>query len=449
MGHRKKYGVLAALLLVTLSLTGCLFDSPVEELYSLPQLPVEYTELESRIDAILASGAEYAAPVSGTNIQPVQLVDLDGDGTEEAVAFFRKTSDEKPLKIYIFRAQDEAYEQAAVIEGSGTTLYSVAYNDMDMDGKTELIVGWKISSELKALQALSVYALPDLQPEELMRSAYVKYAMADLNRDNRQELVVIRADGEGSSMADYYDWREQELTLTSSARVSMSVAELSRVKSGKLQNDIPALFVTGVEESSIGITDVLAVRDGALVNVTLSGATGVSTEIFRFLSLYPQDINGDGLTEVPVPSLLPEGGDETVRYQINWRNYDLNGTPRVAQVTYHDVEDGWYLTLPEEWDGRILVTRGETGAEENCVTFFIRGEGKEPARTFLKIYTITGDSREYKAVRGTRFVLSRQTETIFAAELLPAGAAWRYRLTEEELLDSFHLILNEWTAGDS
>ena len=29
-------------------------------------------------------GTEYAAPVSGANIQPVQLADLDGDGREEA-----------------------------------------------------------------------------------------------------------------------------------------------------------------------------------------------------------------------------------------------------------------------------------------------------------------------------------------------------------------------------
>ena len=34
---------------------------------------------------ILADGAEYAAPALGTNIQPVQLVDLDGDGLMDAL----------------------------------------------------------------------------------------------------------------------------------------------------------------------------------------------------------------------------------------------------------------------------------------------------------------------------------------------------------------------------
>ena len=51
-----------------------------EELYALPELPERYTALNKQLSAIQESGAEYAAPVSGSNIQPVQMMDLDGDG---------------------------------------------------------------------------------------------------------------------------------------------------------------------------------------------------------------------------------------------------------------------------------------------------------------------------------------------------------------------------------
>ena len=91
-------------LLLLLSASGCGFSFSPTDLYSLPQLPEEYTELNSSLNQLLESGAEYAAPVSGSNIQPVQLEDLDGDGEEEALAFFRNSADEKPLKIYIFTA---------------------------------------------------------------------------------------------------------------------------------------------------------------------------------------------------------------------------------------------------------------------------------------------------------------------------------------------------------
>ena len=75
-------------LLLLLSASGCGFSFSPTDLYSLPQLPEEYTELNSSLNQLLESGAEYAAPVSGSNIQPVQLEDLDGDDEEEALAFF-------------------------------------------------------------------------------------------------------------------------------------------------------------------------------------------------------------------------------------------------------------------------------------------------------------------------------------------------------------------------
>ncbi len=53
----------------------------------------------------------------GSNLQSVQMIDLDGDGSEEAVAFFRRASDKKPMKIYIFKADGDSYERYAVIRG--------------------------------------------------------------------------------------------------------------------------------------------------------------------------------------------------------------------------------------------------------------------------------------------------------------------------------------------
>ena len=145
---RRKIRALAAALLLSVTLSGCggfhIVFNP-EELYALPELPAKYTELNAQLNAILEDGAEYAAPASGTNIQPVQLMDLNGDGQQEALAFFRKTEDEKPLKIYIFSARGDSYEQSAVIEGSGASVYSVVYSDLDGDGRTELIVGWRAS----------------------------------------------------------------------------------------------------------------------------------------------------------------------------------------------------------------------------------------------------------------------------------------------------------------
>ena len=347
-----------ALLLACATGCGAGFTLNPQDLYGLPKLPAKYTELNNRINAILGGGAEYAAPVSGANLQPVQLADLDGDGREEAVAFFRNAGDEKPLKIYIFNAKEDTYDLSAVIEGSGTAIYSVAYSDMDGDGRTELAVGWRVNADLLAL---TVYALRPEGPEELVRTDYVRYSIVDMDRNDFQELVVLRANQEGEAVADYYGWQDGGLAVKSSARISITMAELSqqgRVSPGTLEDGLPALFITGVTEVPRAITDILTLRNGELANVAVSDTTGVSAEIAPFCSLYPADINGDGVTEVPRPEPLPNWYEGDQPYQrIDWRSYDSQGEVTLVQSTYHSMEDGWYLRLRSEWRDQILVSR--------------------------------------------------------------------------------------------
>ena len=438
----------AAALALSMALSGCggfNIEFDPEELYALPELPAKYTELNAQLSAILEDGAEYAAPASGTNIQPVQLTDLDGDGLQEAVAFFRKAEDEKPLKIYIFSAQGDRYERSAVIEGSGASVYSVMYTDLDGDGRTELVVGWRVNAEL---QALSVYALDPAGPQELLRSvSYVRYACTDLDGDGLQELVILHTDEEGGGVADYYDWQKENLAAQSSARISVTMAELSqqgRLNPGTLRGGEPALFVTGVTEQSGAVTDVLALRNGELTNIVLSEATGVSGEIAPFYGLYPMDINSDGLTEIPVP-ISPDGAPPF--HRVDWRTYNLAGAGERAASTYHCVEDGWYLQLPEAWVGRVEAERSSAGGESG-VTFYVLTEEGVRGGAILRITALTGSGREVRATRGNRFSLSRQSDAIYTAEL-PETPPWDQAMTAEEVRAAFSLIAREWIPGDS
>ena len=344
---------------------------------------------------------------------------------------------------------EDAYETAAVIEGSGTAFSSVDYSDLNGDGFTELVVGWKVNTDL---QAMSVHTLRPYGPEEVLKSVdYVKYTITDLDQDAGRELVVLRADEEGNGLADCYRWTEGNTVTRSAAAVSMSMAELSRqgrLTRGTLQDGSSALFVTGVTDQNQSITDVLTLRNGELSNIVLSAATGVSREIADFASLYPQDINNDGITEIPCPVALPGWGEGTDTYRrVDWRQMDGQGSGEAVLRTYHEKENGWYLQLPESWTDRIKVYRSAL-SDESTVTFLIyRGEEETPT-PFLRIATITGTNREIKAVRGGRFILSRQMDTIYTAEIMDSGETWEYGLGADEVRAAFNLIATEWTSGD-
>ena len=429
---------MALLLLVS---TGCSFRlvaSP-EDLYTLPNLPAEYTTLGEKIQALLSSGMEYAAPVSGSHTQNVQLMDLNGDGEQEAVVFLRNSAEEQPLRIHIFVSGTDGYEEAAVISGSGSSIYSFNACDLDDDGRMELLVGWETGMEMRALTA---YALQNGELRELARTGYARYAVADLDRDAVQELTVFRTDEQGAAVADLYVWKDG-LEKAASCPLSFGMEELNAgsVVTGTLRDGTAALFVSGVSGNAMA-TDVLRADRGQLVNVVRSEFTGMTAEIFRYRGLLPEDINGDGVTEVPAAVMIPG----TEYYRVDWYSYEEDGMRVAVLSTYHNTTDGWYLELPQEWIGAITVSRTRSGEDEIAVTFSRRDENAPPV---LRICAISGSGREQKAARGNRLILSRQTDTIYTAELMAGNAGWAGTVTEDQLRGSFHLVERKWATGDN
>ncbi|MBR2895424.1 MAG: VCBS repeat-containing protein [Oscillospiraceae bacterium] len=438
------------MMFLPLLLSGCMMMATVEELYALPKLPAEYQALSAQIESILAHGAETTSPTSGANLQSVQLEDLDGDGEQEAIAFFRNNNDERPMKIYIFRAVDEVYEKAFVIEGSGTSIHSIRYLDMNGDGVKELLVSWRVSAQV---QALSVYGLDNLQPVVLISTAYARYEATDLDSDDVLELVVVRSDESetGGSLADYYDWDDMSLVLCSSARLSVTVGELQWIQEGVLSSGERAVFLTGrvagVEETSRAVTDILTYRDGVLSNIVLSQSTGVSSQIARFMNLQPTDIDGDGVTEVPMPAALHTESENDEKWKIYWFGYHANGTSIRRAITYHNLMDSWYLRIPDSWDGHFTVVQKNISSTEHA-TIFYSMRGRRLGEELLTIYTFTGENREAQAVKGERQILRRQPNVVYAVTYTQDYAHWRYAIEPNELAERFSAITSQWSTGE-
>jgi len=441
------------LCLLPLALCGCMMSASPEDLYALPQLPKEYESLNAHLSEILSSGAEYAPPQAGGNLPAVQMVDLDGDGSDEVLAFFRVNSAERPLKIYVFQAAGDDYVEAALLEGTGTSFHSVRYEDMDGDGVQEILISSRVSTEV---QAVSVYTMKDLEPLRLMSTPYARYEVVDLDGDDDQELVVLRSDESeaGLSLADFYDWDDgnSSLQLHSTARLSVSVAALQWMQVGALREGETAVFVTGrdagADETSRAITDILVYRQPELINIALSSDTGVSSQIFRFLNLQPTDINGDGATEVPRPAALPSEPGEEEYWKIYWHSYHIDGSDELQATTYHNQTDNWYLLIPEAWDGHFTVRQSNASSAVHATTFYTV-RGRTLGDELLTIYTLTGTNRESQAAKTGRAILRRRTDIVYAVSFSDTYDSWRYAVERSVIEENFKPIDKRWSMGEN
>lgn len=430
-------------------LSGCMFRS-VDELYAIPQPSKDYEALQRRLSEVIGQGGEYAAPLSGELIQAVQLQDLDSDGNQEAIAFFRFPNEEKPLRIYIFTQRGEEYEAMTVIEHAGTAIDSVDYVQMDDSPLREIVVSWQISDRVRSLTA---YAIGPGVAEELLRTDYVSYRLADLDQDNQQELVVFRTPVEGVPQAELYDFRE-ELAMVGTAPLSGGITQVvdGGVRTGYLTGRVPALFAVSTYGENGSITDIFTCQNGELRNVTLDEETGESGETVRFYTQAAErDINGDGIMELPQPIPVMEyrlTGETVSFWLIHWRQFDTEGNPSHVFTTYHNERDGWYFILPDHWGSRVTMSRSDLpGGGERSVTFsYWEGDEAVEPKPFLTIYRLTGSSRVARVNQGQRFLLADDEEDVLYAAEFRDG--WDCGLTQEEARERFYRIRTDWYNGN-
>ena len=442
---RKLAGVLL-LAVCLLGLGGCVFGS-VDEMYALPKASEAYVNLQAKIN-VEKGNAEYIAPLSGENRQTIQLMDVDGDGIQEAVAFFRDSTSETPLKILIFKQDSkEDYQVYARIEGMGSEIESIDYlNLTGSQAGCDILVSWQVSASVHTLVG---YSMASGAPVEIMRSGYGRHLAADLDRDGLDEIVLTQAENGSPAhwRIEYYDGRDGVMELISSAPLSEGATDISSWTAGSLVENVPALFVTSYFGKDVLVTDVFCLSGGELKNISLDPALHRSRNTFHYYAgVSPADMNQDGVTEVPVAMEVPSYGDSTVDtfWWLQWMDYRADGTAEKVMTTYHG-GDGWYIELPDSWEGAFSMNRQESSTTGVRSVTFARGVDTEESRVipFLTISSLVGADRGEQARIGGRFILYADTTTLYTAELL--SSQWDCGLTQQELEMRFHSVNGSWS----
>ena len=413
----RRYGMLFLVLMLAVLLTGCAVGA--EELYALPSRSEQYTHLQELIDEKLSEGAEYAAPTGGDNRQSVQLADVTGDDVPEALVFLAN-EDRCPM-VCIYRQDAEgAYYLSILINGEGSAVSSVDYADLTGDGVPEFIVVWQVGGDLRLLSA---YDLSGENPRSVLNVDCGIFVVCDLTGDGVSEIADLRLNDNGDDYLVLYQIAEDMTVSSCMAKLSEGTDEILRVRSGRLRDGAPALYVESRWGKESLITDVFSVREEGIGNITLlsSGHSGT----VRSGELYATDINGDGVLELPA-----EEGD-----LIRWYELGTGGERVVTSVTLHDYDDGWYLDLTGWETEGLTVEMSQTLEGEKKATLSRNGE------RLLTVYTLTGENRTDRAAEEGRFSLASRGSTAYAAELYTGD------VTEKELTELFHLIYAEWQTG--
>lgn len=422
--------LLAALLFC---LSGC-YSGNIDQYFSLPMASEEYRQLQSLIDEELASGSEYAAPIHGSYRQSVQLSDVDGDGADEALAFFRDAA--KNPKINIYDSENGEHRLALSISGEGSSIGRIDYADLTGDGQKELLVSWQISS---GLSVLGVYSLAGWSGDVLFEHRQRRV------RHRRHQPRRLRRAFE-SARGEQHDLSCRSIHLPARAGTAGDLGGAQRrylraaaAAHGDACGRRAALLAESTLTTGDLVSDLFVCRDGSLINLTMNRTTQISETRRSYSLVYAQDIDGDGSTEIPHPQQLYSRGDE-VFWSIAWFRYDASGRASTIMTTYHCVTDNWYLVLPSGWDVGLTVRRDDSVSGERAVILSrLRSDGS--LEDYVAVYAITGENRYERARLDNRFLLQEEGTTVYAAKILDG------KTDENTIRSRFHVIYTDWSSG--
>ena len=435
--------VLAVLLF---ALSGCTFPSG-DDLLAAPKPSANYHTLQVELENLLSSGVTYTAPTDGENRSPIQLVDLDGDGADEAIAFFRGSSSvtSNAFKVYVYKKQDQQYVCTGAIEGKGTAILSVDYPTITPAGRRGMLIAWKLPGD--GVGALTMCDFDkNCAPGLLLETEYSAMELADLTGDGAKDLLLITNNPAGQRVARLYQYHIG-LDLVGEAATSAEAVSVERMTSGRVQKNQPAVFAEQKTTSGVGLTtDIFVYEDGTLQNLALDSEDSIHRGTYRPVSVYAADINGDGVTELP-RAVLMAGYDEAAAtdalFMLDWYVYSVDRPPVLMMTTYQNVSDGWMFKIDAEWHDQITAVKtSESGISAVEFAQYIGGGQQIPLFT---IYCVTGTLRDYYIGRTDLLQLGQTSQAVYFARFSEDAQQSAIQIDANGVKERFSLLTQAWS----
>lgn len=437
----KRVILLPALAGLLLLLGGCEFKSG-DSLLQPPQPSKTYEALQKQLSAIAEDGKIAVAPQSGENRTTVKLVDLDQDGEDEAVAFFCEAKNPDQFHVYVFQKKGDDYAARGSVTSTGVQLASVSFPILQPTGEKGIVLSWKLGNDI-VNTGLTVCSFEDGTLNTLLETTYNSFITSDLDDNGTDDLILLTTEPSGRRAAKLYCFASGKLELKGETTLAPEVQTVVSLKTGWLRGYRRAVFAEGKPKLGSGLmTDILILDNNRFRNITLESETASKLSTYRPVSVLSNDVNGDGLTEVPRAVTMPGTNAADPVYMLDWYAYSAGDQPVRVCTTYQNVSENWQFMLPNEWRGKVTLSKGfNSGMSTTVLLDYNDGDKGIP---LLNIYRLTGDMRSYYASREGMIELAKTQTEIYAATI-PSGAEDSpLAITEDDIRSRFSIITQNW-----
>ena len=325
-------------------------------------------------------------PKRGDHRSAIIMHDWSGDGVEDAVGFVAL---DRGVEVHFLEKSQGDWRAAASFGNTATQVDLVCFGDLNGDGVEDVIIGWGSTTGTTGRTAsVSAYLYQEGNVTEYSLGTYGELALTDFDENGIYEVftvdMYIAAEEEGAvdlpATAHVYAWQEDTLREVHTASADNSITSYVSIQFGKLGRGLYGVVVDGAKADGSMTTQVFTLEDGLLLN----SPAGVNSESYQnpfsrssaavFTS---QDVNGDGLLEIPVASQLPAIPEDvsldSTGFLVEWVNADTSGNYETALTALMNLGENYWFRLPASLVGKISASNN-TAARSVTYTEVVTGE---------------------------------------------------------------------------
>lgn len=439
-----KKALAAFALLASITLTGCNPATP-SKLIKPPQLEITQAQVQQAIEQFLPKEAKLTMPLHPTKASTFEQVDLNGDGSDEIVAYYKKGQNNFELGALVLEKTAEQWNLLENIENLGQNIDYANFLDITGDKIPEMLIGWSGDDNKVINKDLTIYTCQNKKIKQLAQTPYIDLSAEDLDGDNKTDLALIYKDNDKeipTAVVQLYQYVHGKFQQTADPIEFEGYAD--KITIGNATQDRLGIFVDMVIGAHSAYTQLLILENGQLNTVFTQEDDFPIT--YKPYPLPTTDIDEDGIIEIGIKN-APPGTEDMAMYEMPWIEswYKWDGKDGLVPVinSYADYGEEYRFEIPQKWHDKYTIRRVAGDDELQSVVFHYIGQDKKLTK-LLSIDYVNKDnwSEEENALKKEKVnytVLGENNTNIFVG-ILPSE---RPNLSGDYLKEYQQMLLDQ------
>ena len=432
------------IILFAFSFSGCnIVNLTTNNLLRPPKTMGDEAEIEQLIADTADDSYTLKYPKSGAYRSAIIRFDLNGDKSDEAIAFFRNSTDVAKVHMLLMYSQGESWKISADYVTETTDIDCIEFADIDGNGSSEVLIGY--TTYTPNTNRLACYSYNLGKTSEIKSGqSYSSFYCNDFNSDGKDEIIsllLFSTENEATASMLSYDKAKKILFSKSTVAMDPNVVRYKNVAITELDSTTKGIVIDGLFASEELNTQLIYYdKELSLLKNPLYNEK-IKSQTQRSVSVLSTDINNDNSIEIPVVSKLSHSSNEpieTVANSVKWLGFSPKDekTSTVCNSVIN-MEFSYIFKMPEIWNNKSITALYKT--ENNSTEFYLYNKEQLDDKLFeLKVFEIA----DWDIGKGTDEYTLISKDEKYAYTFKKEAIKNELMLSDDEIKTAFMLITN-------